>query len=76
VVGESSGNAPYLGHKGALWLRCQARGKSANGSMPDQGDNAILKAARAVLALEDLLTNDPPHAKLGRPTLNVGTITD
>jgi succinyl-diaminopimelate desuccinylase len=75
VVGEPSGNAPYLGHKGALWLSCRARGKSAHGSMPDQGDNAILKAARAVLALEGLLSNDPPHAKLGRPTLNVGTIT-
>jgi succinyl-diaminopimelate desuccinylase len=74
VVGEPSGNAAYLGHKGAFWLRCQARGKSAHGSMPDQGDNAILKAARAVLALEDLLAHDPPHPKLGRPTINVGTI--
>jgi len=75
VVGEPSGNAAYLGHKGAFWLRCQARGKSVHGSMPDQGDNAILKAARSVLALEDLLAHDPPHPKLGRPTINVGTIT-
>jgi succinyl-diaminopimelate desuccinylase len=74
VVGEPSSNAPYLGHKGALWLKCMAKGKSAHGSMPDQGDNAILKASRAVLALEDLLALDPVHAKLGRPTLNVGTI--
>ena len=43
--------------------------------MPEQGDNAILKAARAVLALEDLLGHDLPHPKLGRPTLNVGTIS-
>jgi succinyl-diaminopimelate desuccinylase len=75
VVGEPSGNAAYLGHKGALWLKCQARGKSAHGSMPDKGDNAILKATRAVLALEDLLGHDLPHPKLGRPTLNVGTIS-
>ena len=75
VVGEPSGNAAYLGHKGALWLRCRAKGKSAHGSMPEQGDNAILKAARAVLALEDLLGHDLPHPKLGRPTLNVGTIS-
>jgi succinyl-diaminopimelate desuccinylase len=74
VVGEPSGNTPYLGHKGAFWLRCRARGKAAHGSMPDQGDNAILKAVRAVLALENLVTRDPPHAKLGHPTLNVGTI--
>jgi succinyl-diaminopimelate desuccinylase len=75
MVGEPSSNAPFLGHKGALWLRCQARGKSAHGSMPEQGDNAILKAARAVLALEDLLGHDRPHPKLGRPTLNVGTVS-
>jgi succinyl-diaminopimelate desuccinylase len=75
VVGEPSGNTVYLGHKGALWLRCQAKGKSAHGSMPDQGENAILKAARAVLALEALLGNDLPHSKLGYPTLNVGTIS-
>jgi succinyl-diaminopimelate desuccinylase len=75
VVGEPSGNAAYLGHKGALWLTCRAKGKSAHGSMPEQGDNAILKAARAVLALEDLLGHDRPHPKLGRPTLNVGTIS-
>jgi succinyl-diaminopimelate desuccinylase len=74
VVGEPSGNAPYLGHKGAFWLKCKAKGKSAHGSMPDQGDNAILKAASALLSLENLLVHDPPHAKLGRPTLNVGTI--
>jgi succinyl-diaminopimelate desuccinylase len=74
VVGEPSGNAAYLGHKGALWLSCRAKGKSAHGSMPDQGDNAILKAARAVIALEDLLGHDRPHPKLGHPTLNVGTI--
>jgi succinyl-diaminopimelate desuccinylase len=75
VVGEPSGNAAYLGHKGALWLRCRAKGKSAHGSMPEQGDNAILKVARAVLALEDLLGQDLPHPKLGRPSLNVGTIS-
>jgi succinyl-diaminopimelate desuccinylase len=75
VVGEPSGNAAFLGHKGALWLQCRARGKSAHGSMPEYGDNAILKAARAVLALEGLLAQDPPHPQLGRPTLNVGTFS-
>jgi len=28
-----------------------------------------------VLALEDLLSHDPPHPQLGRPTINVGTIS-
>ncbi len=53
VVAEPSGNIPLLGHKGVLWLECTAKGKSAHGSMPDLGDNAIYKAARAAASLED-----------------------
>jgi succinyl-diaminopimelate desuccinylase len=30
VVAEPSGNIPLLGHKGALWLECTAKGKSAH----------------------------------------------
>jgi acetylornithine deacetylase/succinyl-diaminopimelate desuccinylase-like protein len=75
VVGEPSNNVPFLGHKVVLWLRCRARGKSAHGSMPAQGENAVYKAARAVLLLEDLLAQDPPDPRLGSPTLNVGTFS-
>jgi succinyl-diaminopimelate desuccinylase len=73
LVAEPSGNRPFLGHKGALWLQASFRGKSAHGSMPDQGVNAIYKAARAAANLEGLFNDFPPHPKLGRPTVNVGT---
>jgi succinyl-diaminopimelate desuccinylase len=73
LVAEPSDNRPFLGHKGALWLNCLAKGKSAHGSMPDLGDNAIYKAARAVGSLEDLFAEAPAHPKLGKPTVNVGT---
>jgi succinyl-diaminopimelate desuccinylase len=73
LVAEPSGNRPFLGHKGALWLEASFRGKSAHGSMPDQGVNAIYKAARAAASLEGLFNDFPPHPKLGRPTVNVGT---
>jgi succinyl-diaminopimelate desuccinylase len=43
--------------------------------MPEQGDNAIYKAARAVTALENFDFNVLQHPILGLPTLNVGTIT-
>ncbi len=52
VVAEPTGNAPLLGHKGAFWLTGKARGVTAHGSMPERGDNAIYKIARAALALE------------------------
>ena len=73
VVAEPTGNIPLLGHKGALWLECTARGKSAHGSMPDLGENAIYKAARAVLGLENFFSSSRPHPQLGKPTVNVGT---
>ena len=75
VVAEPTGNIPLLGHKGALWLECTARGKSAHGSMPDLGDNAIYKAARAAAGLENFFASAPAHLHLGKPTVNVGTFT-
>lgn len=73
VVAEPTANAPLIGHKGAFWLRAQARGVTAHGSMPEQGDNAIYKIARAALALEAFEFETPPHPLMGAPTLNVGT---
>jgi succinyl-diaminopimelate desuccinylase len=74
VVAEPTGNMPMVGHKGALWLRAETRGVTAHGSIPEKGVNAIYRAARAVAALESFVFEVPPHAVLGAPTLNVGTI--
>jgi succinyl-diaminopimelate desuccinylase len=73
VVAEPTGNIPLLGHKGAFWLECTAKGKSAHGSMPDLGENAIYKAARAAASLEDFFSSAEAHPQLGKPTVNVGT---
>ena len=73
LVAEPTDNLPFLGHKGALWLEAEAKGKSAHGSMPDMGDNAIYKAARAAAGLEEFFAAAPAHPQLGKPTLNVGT---
>ncbi len=75
VVGEPTSNYPVIGHKGAMFLEARTRGVTAHGSMPDQGVNAVYKAARAVLALEAFEFGVAPHAILGPPTLNVGTIS-
>lgn len=74
VVAEPTGNAPCVGHKGAMWLEARANGVTAHGSMPERGVNAVYKAARAVLMLEKYEFGVAPHPVLGRPTLNVGTI--
>jgi succinyl-diaminopimelate desuccinylase len=74
IVGEPTANQPWLGHKGALWLQAVFNGKAAHGSMPEQGDNAILKAARAVTRLE-AWRPALEHPQLGRTSLNIGTIS-
>jgi succinyl-diaminopimelate desuccinylase len=73
VVGEPSSNYPLVGHKGSLKFHAQFRGVSAHGSMPQLGENAIYKAARAIAALEAFDFGVAAHPVMGAPTLNVGT---
>ena len=75
VVAEPTSNFPLVGHKGALWLEAATSGKTAHGSMPEQGDNAIYKAACAVSKLEQFNIRGEAHPVIGKATLNVGTIS-
>ncbi len=75
VVAEPTANAVVHGHKGAVWAQLSAKGKTAHGSMPDLGVNAIYKLADAVNAIRAFRFSDEPHPLLGAPSLNVGTIT-
>jgi succinyl-diaminopimelate desuccinylase len=74
LVGEPTANYPLVGHKGALWLEARTTGVTAHGSMPERGDNAVYKAARAVDALRQFDFAVEPHPLMGAPTLNVGTL--
>ncbi|MBS0326211.1 MAG: M20 family metallopeptidase [Proteobacteria bacterium] len=73
LVAEPTANYPLVAHKGAFWLEARTHGVTAHGSMPERGDNAVFKAARAALALEHFEFGIPAHPLLGQPTLNVGT---
>jgi succinyl-diaminopimelate desuccinylase len=72
VVAEPTANRVLAGHKGVFWLEAISKGVTAHGSMPEQGDNAVYKAARAALALEAFDFSGDAHPILGRPTVNVG----
>jgi succinyl-diaminopimelate desuccinylase len=74
VVAEPTSNYPFVGHKGALWLKALTAGVTAHGSMPERGVNAVYKAARVISRLEDFDFNVARHPVLGKPTLNVGTV--
>lgn len=72
LIAEPTANRPLNGHKGVLRVEGRASGVTAHGSMPEQGDNAVYKAARVVGKLERLKLGEGRTLKGGLPTLNVG----
>jgi succinyl-diaminopimelate desuccinylase len=73
IVGEPTANYPVIGHKGALWLRCETRGKTAHGAMPHLGINAIYLAADALGKIQHF-SPGAAHPLMKQPTINVGRI--
>ncbi|MET3320577.1 UNVERIFIED_ORG: succinyl-diaminopimelate desuccinylase [Peribacillus simplex] len=74
VVSEPSENELYTSHKGCLWLEIITYGKTAHGSMPDQGINAITAMNELMNRLHAYEFEYSPHPLLGYPTINIGTI--
>ena len=78
VVAEPTANYPYIGHKGLLWVEIVTRGKTAHGSMPEQGENAILKMNKVIGQLERFdwqhQCGVECHHVMGKPTMNIATV--
>lgn len=80
VVAEPTLCAPVYGHRGSCRLEFTVHGRAAHTSQPQQGQNAVTAAARAVVALDEehrrLLGTDGrgPEGALGQPTLTVSWI--
>ena len=74
IVGEPTSNNPAIGHKGALYLKISTAGKTAHSSMPELGDNAIYKAAKAITIIENFRFYAERDSLHGLPTINVGMI--
>ncbi len=73
LVGEPTDLQPVIAQKGALWLRISTLGKSAHGSRPDLGVNAVEKMMRLMERFKSVPL-EKEHPLLGKPTLNIGTI--
>ena len=77
VVAEPTELDIVTQHKGAVRWRMRVHGVACHSAFPEQGDNAIYPAGRAIGAIEslakELLTRHPDHP-CGPPTLNLGTI--
>jgi acetylornithine deacetylase/succinyl-diaminopimelate desuccinylase-like protein len=77
IVGEPTRLQVVTSHKGSLWLRLETRGRSAHGSRPDLGRNAVHSMARIVDVLETEYVAQLArrrHPLLGCPTSSVGVI--
>lgn len=73
VVAEPTQNRLVPAHKGAHWMRVTAAGRAAHGSAPELGDNAVVKLARAAVALHDH-GDWPAQEGFGPVTANVGVL--
>ncbi len=71
VVGEPTDLAIVGSEKGILWFEVTTRGRSAHGSMPHLGDNAILKMTKVLAAFEPYTR---PKHYLEEVTVNIGAI--
>jgi acetylornithine deacetylase/succinyl-diaminopimelate desuccinylase-like protein len=77
IVGEPTELKVVTAHKGSLWLRLETQGRSAHGSRPHLGRNAVHAMARIVDLLETAYARQLSrrrHPLLGPATVSVGVI--
>lgn len=74
VISEPTSMDLVIAHRGAMWVKLTTHGKSAHGSTPHLGVNAILHMAHALQRLDRHRFTFTPHPLLAPPTLNVGII--
>ncbi|MDK2784771.1 MAG: succinyl-diaminopimelate desuccinylase [Bacillota bacterium] len=74
VIAEPSANELFIAEKGALWLEVTTYGRTAHGSMPHLGINAVWKMHKVLSALADFQPSEERHPLLGRATVSLGTL--
>jgi succinyl-diaminopimelate desuccinylase len=77
VIGEPTNLDVVAAHRGAIWLEIVGRGKTAHGSAPHLGINAIDHVVTLLRWLADRFPKlaFTPHDLLAPPTMNLGTIS-
>lgn len=80
IVGEPSGMALAVGHKGTSVYRCRIHGRAAHSSLAPRGVNAIVHASSLIARLKQaearLILSERPHAgyDIDHSTVNIGVI--
>jgi putative selenium metabolism hydrolase len=68
-VTDSTNCRIHRGHRGRMEIGVTFKGTSCHASMPEKGDNALSKMARAVRAIEELAPRLADDAFLGKGTI-------
>jgi acetylornithine deacetylase len=76
IVGEPTEMKVATAHKGFVWIEIEVKGRSAHGSVPERGIDAIKHAAKLAVGLEKLQERleKRGHPLLGSPKIHNSTI--
>lgn len=74
VLPEPTGFEVISAHRGMLWVEIATEGKTAHGSMPHLGINAISKMNKVLNQLDSFRMTDRRHPLLGSPSMSVNRI--
>jgi|LGOV01.1.fsa_nt_gb acetylornithine deacetylase/succinyl-diaminopimelate desuccinylase family protein len=76
IIAEPTEENFAVYHKGNAWMKVEFPGKTAHASTPHLGINAIHRAGRFIVELEDYLESGviEEDSRFGKPTMNIGTV--
>ncbi|MFW9970540.1 MAG: M20 family metallopeptidase [Candidatus Odinarchaeota archaeon] len=75
IIAEPTNLNIGIAEKGLLWVILKVYGKSAHGSMPSEGINAIEGILKVIPQLYKCLDVDKENSILGKSTINIGKIS-
>jgi acetylornithine deacetylase len=77
IVGEPTRMRVGVAHMGYLWIEVETWGRSAHGSVPEMGHDAIVDMARIIEQLETMKIElkKKHHPLLGSPKIHTSTVT-
>ncbi len=75
IIAEPTGLEILRAHRGILWLNVETAGKTAHGSMPQLGINAIEKMNVFLNRLKDYKIPHTPHPLLGGCSMSINRIS-
>jgi succinyl-diaminopimelate desuccinylase len=74
VIPEPSYNDLFVAEKGAFWIEITTQGKTAHGSMPEMGRNAVMMMVTLINELGKMSFPYKEHPLLGGFTQSINTI--